>query len=77
MKRFQKVYFEISNICSLHCGFCPEVEREKAVMDRELFSKIIAEAAPLTGEVCRRCTFIARFDGKALKTPPSRSILKA
>ena len=51
-KRFEKVYVEISNICNLQCGFCPEVEREKDVMGRELFRRIIAEAAPLAEQAC-------------------------
>jgi MoaA/NifB/PqqE/SkfB family radical SAM enzyme len=51
-KRFKKVYIEISNICNLQCDFCPEVEREKDVMGRELFERVIAEAAPLTEQVC-------------------------
>jgi MoaA/NifB/PqqE/SkfB family radical SAM enzyme len=51
-KRFQKVYVEISNICNLQCDFCPAVEREKDVMGRELFSRVIADAAPLAEQVC-------------------------
>lgn len=43
---------EISNICNLQCDFCPAVEREKDVMGRELFSRVIADAAPLAEQVC-------------------------
>ena len=50
--KFQKIHIEISNICNLHCSFCPEVAREKKLMDLDLFKKIIEEAAPLTNEVC-------------------------
>ena len=51
-KRFEKVYVEISNICNLQCGFCPEVEREKDVMGRELFRRVVADVAPLAEQVC-------------------------
>lgn len=32
MKRFQKVYLEISNICNLKCQFCPGTKRRSKVM---------------------------------------------
>jgi radical SAM protein with 4Fe4S-binding SPASM domain len=50
-KRFQKIYIEISNICNLACSFCPEVERDKKVMDASLFERVITQAASLTQEV--------------------------
>jgi radical SAM protein with 4Fe4S-binding SPASM domain len=51
-KRFDKVYIEIGNVCNLHCGFCPEISREKALMDESLFTRVIAQVAPLTAQVC-------------------------
>lgn len=37
MKRFQKIYLEISNICNLHCEFCPGTRRKpKAMTQAEL-----------------------------------------
>lgn len=51
-KRFEKIYVEISNVCNLQCDFCPEVLREKDVMDTGLFTRIIADAAPLAEQVC-------------------------
>jgi MoaA/NifB/PqqE/SkfB family radical SAM enzyme len=51
-KKYKRINIEISNICNLQCSFCPEVHREKKVMDEPLFRKIIAEVAPLTEEVC-------------------------
>ena len=36
MKRFRKIYLEISNICNLHCRFCPGTKRvPKALTDTE------------------------------------------
>ena len=51
-KRFEKIYVEISNVCNLQCDFCPEVAREKDVMETGLFARIIADAAPLAEQVC-------------------------
>lgn len=42
MKRFAKVYIEISNICNLKCSFCPGTTRNPKQMDVEEF-KIVLE----------------------------------
>jgi radical SAM protein with 4Fe4S-binding SPASM domain len=52
MKKFKRVYIEITNICNLQCSFCPVVDRDKQIMSVELFSKVIREVAPLTEQVC-------------------------
>jgi radical SAM protein with 4Fe4S-binding SPASM domain len=52
MKRFSKVNIEISNICNLQCSFCPEVIRDKRMMESGLFENIIRQVAPLTDQVC-------------------------
>lgn len=46
MKRFERIYVEISNICNLQCSFCPEVLRPKKMMAPALFAKILAEVKP-------------------------------
>ena len=51
-KRFKKAYIEISNVCNLQCDFCPEVERDKNLMDRGLFERLIGDVAPLAEQVC-------------------------
>lgn len=51
MKKFHKVHIEISNICNLQCSFCPEVIRDKKLMDVDLFRDIIAQVAPLAEQV--------------------------
>jgi organic radical activating enzyme len=51
LKKFSRVYIEISNICNLQCDFCPEVERRKKVMSYDLFTQVIDEVQPLTEEV--------------------------
>lgn len=52
MKRFRRVYIEISNICNLQCTFCPEVERPKQVMNLAQFKQVLTDVAPHTDEVC-------------------------
>lgn len=49
--RFSKVHVEISSICNLQCSFCPEVFREKKLMEPALFRRIIEQVAPLTEQV--------------------------
>jgi hypothetical protein len=51
-KRFGKVYVEIGNVCNLQCDFCPPVERGAKRMERGLFERVIAQAAPLAERVC-------------------------
>ena len=43
MKRFQKIYLEISNVCNLKCSFCPGTKRLPKVMDEETFSTILPQ----------------------------------
>jgi radical SAM protein with 4Fe4S-binding SPASM domain len=52
MEKFKRVYIEISNICNLQCSFCPVVERDKKIMDVELFQSILTQVSPFTNEVC-------------------------
>ncbi|GAA7994007.1 radical SAM/SPASM domain-containing protein [Helicobacter pylori] len=47
-KLFKKVYIELSDICGLQCGFCPNPKNIRGVMPLELFEKVCKEAAPLT-----------------------------
>ena len=48
MKKFKKVYIEITNNCNLSCSFCPETTRVKKFMDLELFNKVLDEIKPYT-----------------------------
>lgn len=48
---FNKVHVEISNVCNLQCSFCPEVIREKKLIDIDLFESIIKQVAPITEQV--------------------------
>ena len=48
MKRFRKIYLEISNICNLNCSFCPGTKRKKQAMTREAFSTLLPKLRPWT-----------------------------
>ena len=48
MKKFKKVYIEITNICNLSCNFCPKTSRKLEVMDKESFEHIVKNIKPYT-----------------------------
>lgn len=41
MKKFKKIYIEITNTCNLSCDFCPKTLRKAEFMSRELFGQIL------------------------------------
>ena len=41
MKRFHKIYLELSNICNLNCRFCPGTKREKKILSEAEFSALL------------------------------------
>lgn len=43
MRKFKKIYIEITNICNLSCAFCPKTKRKAEFMTQELFEKILYE----------------------------------
>lgn len=43
MKKFKKLYVEITNSCNMSCSFCPGTVRDEGFMGRELFEKIMKE----------------------------------
>lgn len=48
MKRFRKVYLEISNLCNLKCAFCPGTKRAPHIMKEEDFSLLLPKLRPYT-----------------------------
>ena len=48
MKRFNKIYLEISNLCNLSCAFCPGTNRKKHAMTVEEFSRLLPKLRPFT-----------------------------
>lgn len=43
MRKFKKVYIELTNICNLSCAFCPKSRRNPGFMEEGLFEKILNE----------------------------------
>jgi len=48
MKRFKKIYIEITNVCNLACSFCPPTRREPEFMKTETFKMILSQIKPYT-----------------------------
>ena len=48
MKRFNKVYLEISNVCNLSCHFCPGTKRRKHIMTEEELKILLSKLRPWT-----------------------------
>lgn len=51
MKRFKKVYIEITNVCNLSCDFCPKTKRKYKFVDKAEFNHIIEEIKPFTEQI--------------------------
>ncbi len=70
MKKFKKVYIEITNVCNLKCSFCPDSGREREFMDIEKFTHIIQQVKPF-------CEYIyLHIMGEPLLNPKLESFLK-
>jgi MoaA/NifB/PqqE/SkfB family radical SAM enzyme len=48
MKRFKRIYVEITNICNLSCSFCPATKRTPEFISPALFTKILDDIKPFT-----------------------------
>ncbi|GGA87062.1 radical SAM/SPASM domain-containing protein [Ornithinibacillus halotolerans] len=51
MKKFKKVYLEITSVCNLACTFCPPTLRPKQFISLEDYSKRLDEIKPHTNYV--------------------------
>ena len=51
MKKFKRIYIEITNICNLSCNFCPKTGRELKFMDEESFAHIAKALKPHTDHI--------------------------
>lgn len=48
MKKFKKIYIEITNVCNLACSFCPKTMRKPEFMKIETFCNILDQIKPYT-----------------------------
>lgn len=46
MKKYKKIYIEITNVCNLSCRFCPLTSRKKEFLNRDGFNHILKEIKP-------------------------------
>lgn len=48
IKRFKRIYIEITNICNMSCSFCPKTTRNKEYMSLNNFEKILVKIKDYT-----------------------------
>lgn len=51
MKKFSRIYIEITNVCNLSCSFCIGNVREPRFMSIDEFTSIVQEARPFTNYI--------------------------
>ena len=48
MRKFKRIYIEITNVCNLSCSFCPKTTRLSKFMSKEEFEVILDKIKPST-----------------------------
>jgi radical SAM protein with 4Fe4S-binding SPASM domain len=48
MKKYKKVYIEITNVCNLSCSFCPKTERKSKFLSVDEFKIVLNRIKPYT-----------------------------
>ena len=51
MRKFKKIYVEITNVCNLTCDFCPQTKRTAEFMDYDTFAKILDQIKDHTDSI--------------------------
>ncbi|SDJ17001.1 radical SAM/SPASM domain-containing protein [Paenibacillus naphthalenovorans] len=51
MKRFKKVYIEITSVCNLACSFCPQTSRKANFIRPDTFNDILDQVKPHTNHI--------------------------
>jgi len=69
MKRFKKIYVEITNVCNLNCSFCENNNRKKQYMKVEQFEEILHKIKDYTDYI------YLHVKGEPLLHPDLRKLL--
>ena len=48
MKKYKKIYIEITNICNLNCSFCSKVEKPRKMLSTSEFKEIVEKIKDYT-----------------------------
>lgn len=48
MKKYKKIYLEITNVCNLKCDFCPETKRKAEFLSEAAFKQILDQIKSFT-----------------------------
>lgn len=51
MKKFKKIYIEITNVCNLSCSFCPTTTRKSSAMTLNNFEQILIDISKHTNYI--------------------------
>lgn len=51
VRKFKKIYIEITNVCNLNCSFCSKSSRKPEFMKLDSFSAILDEIKPFTSYI--------------------------
>ena len=51
LMKFYRIYIELTNVCGLHCSFCPSKNLPNETMSLEFFEAVIVEAKKFTKEI--------------------------
>lgn len=49
--RFKKVYIEVTNVCNLHCDFCPKTKRMPKFLSTQEFTHIVEQVSAYTNHI--------------------------
>ena len=49
--KFKRIYIELTNVCGLHCSFCPSLRATPQSMDLDFFDSVIAQCSHYTREI--------------------------
>lgn len=49
--KFKRIYIELTNVCGLHCSFCPSLQAVPQSMDLDFFDSVIAQCSHYTKEI--------------------------